>query len=164
MTDEASDPALFRRTTWICADAERMADFYAAVFGMRRWYDQTLAVDARFPPTGAPDQSRARLIILQATHPDVGMIGFLSYLDREARPSGGTQGPEGRVRLGETVKVFNCADIEALHVRAAAAGARIPSPPADWSVPARDGAGVTRLRMLCFFDPEGGYCEVSQRL
>lgn len=164
MTRDVVDPVLFRRTTWVCADSERMAAFYSAVFGMRRWYDSTLAVDARFPPTGAPDQALARLIILQATDPEVGMIGFLSYLDD--LPEALSLGPplDRRVRPGQTVKVFNCTDVHALADRAIAAGAVIATPPAEWSVPARDGVGRTWLRMLCFFDPEGGYCEVSQRV
>ncbi|MFM8749066.1 VOC family protein [Rhabdaerophilum sp.] len=164
MSMPAPEPALFRRTTWICADAEHMADFYAAVFGMKRWYDQTLAVDARFPPTGAPDQAPARLIMLQATHPELGMIGFLSYIGGLPGASATMAPADGQLRPGQTVKVFNCTDVEALHQRAVSAGAIISSPPAEWSVPAREGGGVTRLKMLCFFDPEGGYCEVSQRV
>ncbi len=158
------NPSLFKRTTYVCADAVGLADFYAAVFGMTRWYDHELAVDARFPPTGAADGARARLIVLQAEDPGVGMLGFLQYLDDPA--PGPAPGPpaDRRVRTGASIKVFNCADVDAVHGRAVAAGAQICSAPVVWSVPARDGGPATRLKMFCFFDPEGHYCEASQRL
>jgi catechol 2,3-dioxygenase-like lactoylglutathione lyase family enzyme len=154
-------PGLLKRTTFIVRDAEAQADFYAAVFGFSRWYDHELAVDRRYPPTGAPDGARARLIICQAQDPQVGMIGFLQFLDAalEARPSG-----DGQLRIGDPVLVLNVADVDDTHARAVAAGARISSPPTVWEVPQRDGPGVTRLKMLCLFDPEGHYCEVSTRL
>jgi catechol 2,3-dioxygenase-like lactoylglutathione lyase family enzyme len=158
------DQPLFRRTTYLCADAERMADFYAAVFGMTRWYDHTLAVDSRFPPTGAASGAPARLIVMQAEDPTVGMIGFLQFLDPPPGSAPLSAPADGRVRVGDTVKVFNCADVEAAHARALAAGAVIATPPTVWAVPAREGGGETRLKMFCFFDPEGHYCEASQRL
>lgn len=153
--------ALLKRTTFIVRDAEAQADFYQAVFGFTRWYDHELAVDHRYPPTGAPDGARARLIICQAQDADVGMIGFLQFLEAELpqRAAGG-----GRLRIGDPVLVLNDADVDAVHQRALAAGATISSPPTVWEVPRRDGPGVTRLKMLCLFDPEGHYCEVSTRL
>jgi len=154
-------PALLKRVTFIAADAERLADFYTAVFGFTRWYDHELAVDHRFPPTGAPDQARAKLIICQAQDDEVGMIGFLQYLDVEptAAPSG-----HGQLQIGDPVLVLNVIDVDAVHARAIEAGATISSPPVVWEVPKREGPGVTRLKMLSFFDPEGHYCEVSTRI
>jgi catechol 2,3-dioxygenase-like lactoylglutathione lyase family enzyme len=155
-------PALLKRTTFIVADAERQADFYCSVFGFTRWYDHELGVDHRYPPTGAPDGARAKLVICQAQDPQVGMIGFLQYLDAviEAAP----RGTESRLRIGDPVLVLNVADIDAVHERAIAAGATISSPPTIWEVPQREGSGVTRLKMLSLFDPEGHYCEVSTRV
>lgn len=156
------EAALLRRTTFVCVDAERLADFYCVVFGFTRHYDHALAVDARFPPTGAPDGARARLIILKARDPTVGMLGFLQF---EQELPGRVPAPaDGRVRIREPVLVFGTDDVHALASRAQRAGASISTPPSDWEVPSRDGDGVTRLRTLCFFDPEGHYCEVSQRL
>jgi catechol 2,3-dioxygenase-like lactoylglutathione lyase family enzyme len=155
------NPALLKRTTFIAADAERQADFYTSVFGFQRWYDHELGVDHRYPPTGAPDGARARLIILQAQDPQVGMIGFLQYLDA-ALPE--APRAEGRLRIGDPVLVLNVADVDEVHRRAIEAGATIGSPPTIWEVPQREGGGVTRLKMLSLFDPEGHYCEVSTRL
>jgi catechol 2,3-dioxygenase-like lactoylglutathione lyase family enzyme len=108
-------PGLLKRTTFIVRDAEAQADFYAAVFGFSRWYDHELAVDHRYPPTGAPDGARARLIICQAQDPQVGMIGFLQFLDAalEARPGG-----DGQLRIGDPVLVLNVADVDDTHARA----------------------------------------------
>ena len=156
------EAALLRRTTFLCADAARLADFYCVVFGFTRHYDHPLAVDARFPPTGAPDGARARLIILKSRDPTVGMLGFLQY--KQDLPGGMPAPADGRVRLREPVLVFGTDDVHALASRATRAGATIATPPTDWEVPSRDGDGVTRLRTLCFFDPEGHYCEVSQRV
>lgn len=156
------EAALLRRTTFLCADAARLADFYCVVFGFTRHYDHSLAVDARFPPTGAPDGARARLVILKSRDPTVGMLGFLQY--EQDLPGGMPAPADGRVRLGEPVLVFGTDDVHALASRATRAGATIATPPTDWEVPSRDGDGVTRLRTLCFFDPEGHYCEVSQRV
>jgi catechol 2,3-dioxygenase-like lactoylglutathione lyase family enzyme len=154
-------PALFKRTTFIAADAARLADFYTSVFGFTRWYDHELGVDHRFPPTGAADGARARLIICQAQDPQVGMIGFLQYLDVFLPDAPRVQ---GKLRIGDPVLVFNVADVDAVHRLAVEAGATISSPPVVWEVPQRDGPGVTRLKMLSFFDPEGHYCEVSTRV
>ena len=154
-------PAVLKRTTFIATDAQRQADFYASVFGFDRWYDHELKVDHRYPPTGAPDGARARLIILQAQDPQVGMIGFLQYLEA-ALPE--APKASGRLRPGDPVLVFNVADVEEVHRRAIDAGATIGSAPTVWEVPQREGVGVTRLKMLSLFDPEGHYCEVSTRL
>jgi catechol 2,3-dioxygenase-like lactoylglutathione lyase family enzyme len=154
-------PALLKRTTFIAADAQRQADFYAGVFGFLRWYDHELNVDHRYPPTGAPEGARARLVILQAQDPQVGMIGFLQYLDVTLPDA---PRAAGQLRIGDPVLVLNVADVVEVHRRAVAAGATICSPPTTWEVPRRDGPGVTRLNMLSLFDPEGHYCEVSTRV
>jgi catechol 2,3-dioxygenase-like lactoylglutathione lyase family enzyme len=154
------DTARLRRTTFLSADAEAMARFYEQVFGCTRWYDHELAVDARFPPTGLPDGARAHLVMVRAQDPEVGMLGFLQYLDAAPERTPGA----AQLRIGDPVLVWNTTDVDALHARAVAAGGRIATPPAEWTVPAREGSGVTRLRMLSLFDPEGHYCEVSQRL
>jgi len=154
---------LLKRTTFICADAKALADFYQSVFEARRWYDHELEVDARFPPTGLADGAPARLIILQVDDPAVGMLGLLQYLappDDWIRP---TPPADGRLRIGDAVLVWNVPDVDATHLRAVAAGAIISAPPTDWTVPAREGSGVTRLRMMALFDPEGHYLEVSAR-
>lgn len=149
-----------RRTTFLTGDAEAMASYYEMVFQMRRWYDHRLAVDHRFPPTGLPDGAPARLIILQAEDPEVGMIGFLAFEALlPARPVA-----TGPLAIGDLVLVFNTGDVDDLCARAERAGGTIVSPASDWSVPARDGSGVTRLRMAALRDPEGRYAEISQRL
>jgi hypothetical protein len=89
------------------------------------------------------------------------MIGFLQYLDVQLPAA---QRAEGQLRIGDPVLVLNVVDVDAVHVRAIEAGAKISSPPVIWEVPQRGGPGVTRLKMLSFFDPEGHYCEVSTRL
>jgi len=152
---------LLRRTTFIVPDASAAAKFYADVFGFRTWYDNELAVDRRFPPA-APDGARAHLVILQVEDPRVGMLGFLQYLD----PPFDTSVPTLRtkVRMGEPILVIETQDVDAAHRRAESAGANIVTPPVDWEVPGNDGVSVIRLRTMSFFDLNGIYVEVNQRM
>jgi catechol 2,3-dioxygenase-like lactoylglutathione lyase family enzyme len=149
-----------RRTTFLVPDAAAAAAFYCDVFGWTTWYDSELSVDARFPPA-APDGARARLVILRAQDPWIGMLGFMQYLE----PPFDTAVPHGRsrVRMGEPILVIEAPDLDAIHARAVAAGANVVTAPVDWEVPSNDGSGVIALRTLSMFDPNGIYSEVNAR-
>lgn len=149
-----------RRTTFVVPDAARAARFYREVFGFGIWYDNELAVDARFPPA-APDGARAHLVILKAEDPAIGMLGFLQYL--EAPFDAGLPAGRTRIRMGETILVIESDDLDGVHARAVAGGARVVTPPVNWEVPSNDGQDVFRLRSLSMFDPNGIYLEVNMR-
>jgi len=153
------DVGILKRTTFIVRDAEVSAQFYKSVFNWTIWYDNVLKADYRFPPSGAPDQSAVRLIILQAKDPKLGKLGLLQYLDapfdmasREIRD---------KVRIGEPIMVIESEDIDGIHKRALAAGATVITPPVDWYVPGPDGRSQIHLRTVSLFDPNGIYMEVS---
>ncbi|MCS6948356.1 MAG: VOC family protein [Steroidobacteraceae bacterium] len=149
---------LLRRTTFIVPDARAAAQFYCDVFGWKKWYDNELSVDARFPPA-APDGARAHLVILQVEDPKIGMLGLMQYLD----PPFDTAVPTRRtkVRMGEPILVIETRDIDGVYRRALAAGANVVTPPVDWQVPSHDGKGVIHLRSMSMFDPNGIYMEVN---
>lgn len=153
------DIGIFKRTTFIVADAAKAAAFYEDVFGWTIWYDNTLPCDHRFPPSGAPDQAEVKLIILEAKDAKIGKIGFLQYLD----PPFDTAQPTGRtkVRMGEAVLVIESKDIYGVHDRAVKGGATVITTPVDWHVPTPDGQGKIDLRTVSLFDPNGIYIEVS---
>ncbi len=152
--------ALLKRTTFVVDDAAAAAEFYKTVFGFSVWYDNTLPVDARFPPT-APDQAMARLIILEVEDPKIGKLGFLSYLDHDPQEDPTWRG-RTQLRRGDTVLVMETHDLPGVHARAAAyPGARVVTPPVDWSVPGPDGKPI-QLTAMSLFDPSGIYCEISK--
>jgi catechol 2,3-dioxygenase-like lactoylglutathione lyase family enzyme len=150
--------AILRRTTFIVPDAEAAAQFYVEVFGWARWYDNTLAVDGRFPPAAAHG-AKARLILLQVQDPKIGMLGLMQYLEPPFDTGVKTQ--RTKVSMGEAILVVTATDLDAIHGRARRAGANVLSPPADWEVPSHDGKDVIKLRTMTMFDPNGIYIEVN---
>lgn len=154
------DVGLLKRTTFVVADAEASAEFYRKVFGWSVWYDNIVQADYRFPPSGAADMAEVRLIILEAQDPRVGKLGLLQYLDPPF--DAGTVQGRTRVRMGEPILVIETEDVDAVHDRAAAAGATLVTEPVDWQVPSPDGNSVIDLRTVSMFDPNGIYMEVSE--
>lgn len=150
--------AHFKRVTLLVPDAAASAAFWQAVLGLREWYRDEFAVDARFPPA-APDGSRARLIVLAESGGTDGCVGFLEYVDNApASPA-----PAARVAPGQPVLAFRCDDAFAIATRAREAGALAVTGPGRWQVPARDGGAVT-LETVGVFDPNGVYAEASARV
>ncbi len=151
---------IFKRTTFIVANALEAAQFYQDVFGWKVWYDNTLEADYRFPPSGAPDKAKVHLVVLEVADPKIGKLGLLSY----ENPPFDTAIPTNRtkVRMGETILVINSQDVKAVYERAKKAGATIISEPVDWKVPGPGNKPEIRLRTLAMFDPNGIYMEVSQ--
>ena len=149
-----------KRTTFIVSDAVEAAQFYCDVFGATVWYDNELGVDDRFPPC-APHMSRARLVIVKARDPKIGMLGFLSYVDHQPEPTPSFAGRD-KLRLGDTVLVFEVDDLDEIYARVSRTKARIVSPPARWTVPGPAG-GEIELYSMSLFDEQGIYMEVGQR-
>lgn len=153
------DTAILKRTTFIVKDAEASARFYKKVFNWTVWYDNELEADYRFPPSGAKDKARVRLIILQALDPKLGKLGLLQYIDTPFDE--GHLAERTKVRMGEPIMVIESEDIEGVYKRAVEEGATVISPPVDWYVPAPDGVAQIHLRTVSLFDPNGIYMEVS---
>ena len=153
------DIGIFKRTTFLVRDAEASAAFYKDVFGWTIWYDNSLACDYRFPPSGAPDQAQVRLIILQAKDPKLGKLGLLQYKDAPFDTGAMTQ--RTKVRNGEPILVIESKDIQGVYERAIAAGGSVITKPVDWYVPAPNGVDKIHLRTVSMFDPNGIYLEVS---
>lgn len=153
------DVGIFKRTTFIVADAKKSAEFYKNVFGWSIWYDNILKVDKRFPPSGAPDQAEAHLIILEAQDTKLGKLGLLQYIDQPFDTGHLTN--RTKVRMGEPVMVIESKDIKGVYERAKASGANVITAPVDWYVPTADGNSSIHLRTVSMFDPNGIYLEVS---
>jgi len=153
--------AILRRTTFIVPDARAAAAFYESVFGWTRFYDHSLIAKAGFPPVG-PNDEPVELVLLKAEDPRVGMVGFLQYVNAPFDTAVPTR--RTKVRMGESILVVQCDDVNAVHASAIAAGATVSMPPTDWTVPSHDGKSVIHLRSMSMFDPNGVYSEINQHL
>ncbi len=153
--------SILRRTSFVVRDADAIATFYQNVFGWSRFYDNDTPVDARFPPC-APDASIARVTILQADDPYIGMLGFLEYASFE--PDLTTDKNKTKLGIGDPIMVVETKDIDATFERAKTNGARLVSEPVKWTVTNYTGDGLIHLCTFSFFDPNGIYVEVNTRL
>lgn len=153
------DVGILKRTTFIVKDAVSSAEFYQNVFGWKVWYNNILSCDHRFPPSGAEDQAKVRLIILEAKDSKLGKLGLLEYID--APFDTGSPTNRTKVRIGEPIMVIDSSDIYGVYERAKTAGANVITEPVDWHVPSPDGASSIHLRTVSLFDPNGIYLEVS---
>ena len=138
---------------------KQAATFFEQVFGWSIWYDNTLAVDERFPPSGAPDQAKAHLVILDTAENTLGKLGLLQYL--EAPFDTGQLQKRTKVRSGEPILVVNTPDVDSIHDKAVTAGANVITPPVNWTVPAPNGTDSITLRSVSLFTPDGIYMEIS---
>lgn len=165
MTKEKKLAGILRRTSFVVSDAEKIARFYEDIFGWVRFYDNDTAVDARFPPC-APDAAMAKLIILKVKDPDIGMIGFMEYLD--FTPEASTNKDRAKLGIGDPILVIEAKHIQDVYDKvkstASVTGVRLVSEPINWTVKDYAGTGVIHLCTFSFFDPVGTYVEVNTRL
>lgn len=151
---------LLKRTTVIVRDAERLRRFYEEVLGWRVYYDSKMRVTGKIIPLGEPG-AEVQLYIMGRDESEIGRIGILQWTD-PTLPDPGT--PERTLKMGGTVFVADCDDIQALRGRILAfPGAAICVEPVDWTFPAPDGSGDIELTSMSFFDPEGALHEVYYR-
>ena len=153
------DIGVLKRTTFVVPNATQAAKFYQDVFGWTVWYDNILEADKRFPPSGASDKAKVKLVILQAVDPKLGKIGFLEYIDPPFDI--GYLSNRCKIRMGEPILVIESEDIHGVYERAIEAGANVITEPVDWYVPSPNGESKIHLRTVSMFDPFGIYMEVS---
>lgn len=155
------DNSIIRRTSFIVTDADATADFYEQIFGWSRFYDNETPVGQYFPPC-APDQTPAKIIIMKADDPYIGMIGFMEYVG--FAPDVRVSASRTSLGVGDAILVVETKDIKAVHAKAEASPARIVTAPVEWTVTDYSGDGVIHLATFSFFDPNGIYVEVNSRL
>lgn len=147
-----------KRTTLIVRDAEAAAQWYEAVFGMRRWFDKPFTLSGVGLAAGkAGDETR--LVIMQANDPVIGMIGLLEWVNpkMEAPPV------PTSVSFGSPVFVVASEDATRVRDAAKARGSRIHADLHEWSVVGA--AGETKhMLSVSVFDLDGYFYEVNQVL
>lgn len=152
-------PNVLKRTTLIVRDAERSLAFYRDVLGMTVWYDDEVVLSGRGLAAGEPG-GRTRLVIMQAQDPVIGMLGLLQFVDPPLEAPA-----EGRERLaiGDVVFVVQADDVAAVRRCLGEHGARVHAEPHAFEVRGASGE-LIRMTSLSFWDPDGYFFEVNQRL
>ena len=69
-----------KRTTVMVRDAEKAAQWYEDVLGMSRWMDTPFTLSGNQLASGRKGD-QTRLVIMQAEHDEIGMIGLLQWID-----------------------------------------------------------------------------------
>ncbi|MGI9229639.1 MAG: hypothetical protein ACR2P9_07260 [Gammaproteobacteria bacterium] len=153
-------PTDFRRATMLVNEIDIPLQIYRDILGMQTYYDDEVTISGVGLPAGEPG-SKARLVILQANDPYIGMLGILQYL----QPPLPTPPPRAKkLGVGDTVFVMNSDDVETVHKKLCELeGVYIQSEPHVSEYPKPDG-GVFRLLGMSFFDPNGYFVEINQWL
>lgn len=149
---------IFKRTTLLVRNAEKAAQWYENVLGMRRWMDVPFMLSGTQLATGEKGD-RTRLVIMQAEHDTIGMIGLLEFVDpgREDIPD---RLPT-EISFGMPIFVVAAQDTVATVERAREAGSRVHAEPREWSVTGADGK-VRDMLGASFWDLDGYFFEVNQ--
>lgn len=150
---------ILKRTTVFVRDAERAADWYGQVFGMARWMDTPFTLSGTQLAAGQKGD-QTRLIIMQAEHEAIGMIGLLQWVDPPLDAP--TELPQ-RIAFGAPVFVMAVADCAVCVEQARALGSDIYCEPQPWDTTGADGKAKHFIG-ASFFDLDGYFFEVNQLL
>jgi catechol 2,3-dioxygenase-like lactoylglutathione lyase family enzyme len=133
---------------------------YRDILGMQVHYDHEIVVSGRGMPAPAPN-ARARLVILRCNDPEIGMLGFLQYLE-PVRADVESFSSDRSSRAGETVFVMQHENVErACQQLKEVAGVELIAEPHVAEFPRGDG-GVFRVLGTSFYDPNGYLVELNQ--
>ena len=151
---------IVKRTTLMVRDAEKAARWYESVLGMRRWMDVPFTLSGTQLASGNKGD-KTRLVIMQAEHDTIGMIGLLQWVDpvREDAPA---KLPT-EIPFGVPIFVVAAEDTRATVERAREAGSRIHSEARDWSVKGADGK-TKEMVGASFWDLDGYFFEINQTI
>ena len=151
-------PDIVKRTTLMVRDAERAAQWYEGVLGMTRWMDVPFTLSGTQLAAGRKGDN-TRLVIMQAEHDTIGMIGLLQWIDppRDDAP----EHLPTEIGFGAPIFVVEAQDCRATVERAREAGSRVHAEPREWSVTGADGK-VKHMLGASFWDLDGYFFEVNQ--
>ena len=153
-------PTDFRRVTIRVNAIEPALAVYRDILGMQVHYDEEIVVSGKGMPTPAPN-ARARLVILRCNDPEIGMLGFLQFLDPP--PAEGRALPAGEgARPAGTMFVMQHENVEEAYQKLKdVVDVEIFAEPHVTEFPRGDG-GVFRVLGASFFDPNGYLVELNQ--
>ena len=148
---------LVKRTTLIVRRIERSVAFYRDVLGLSVWYDDRVTLSGVGLAAGARGDE-THLVIMQASDPVVGKIGLLEF----TQPRLPEPPRRDRLGVGDIIFVMQGEDVEGVHDRALAFGARIHAAPHRYEVRGADGAMLS-MNSLSLWDPDDYFIEYNQR-
>ena len=150
--------SVVRRSTLLVSDIEQSIHFYQQI-GFRVWLDRGGERDPEssggLPLNGKPAYSR--IAIMAGQNDAIGMVGLLEYGNP---PLEATREATGTIGVTDVVLVIQTDDIQEVHANLVSMGARILSPPRDYTV--RSVAGQKYGAIMFFADPDGHVIEMSQ--
>lgn len=150
---------IVRRTTLVVRDINKSVAFYRDALGLKVFYDSELELSGVVMPIAQPG-AKCHLVIMQADDPWIGMIGLLQVTD----PPEADPGPyRQRLSIGDIAFVMASDDARAVFERVRASGVQLIAEPRESVVP-KTGGGEIRMLTSSFFDPDGFFIEVNQRL
>jgi catechol 2,3-dioxygenase-like lactoylglutathione lyase family enzyme len=154
-------PTDVRRTTVIVRDMERSLTLYRDVLGLEVNYDAAMMVRSpAFTQFGEPRP--IRLVLLNGNDPWIGWIGLIQYTDKPTEPE--TPLPE-YLGPGSHIFVLNVRDADDVCARAEALpGVRMLNPLGIATYPGRDGGPPIQVKGCQFFEFDGAYLELNQRI
>lgn len=147
---------IVKRTTLIVRDMEASKRWYEQVLGMKVWMDRDFVLSGQGLAAGKAGD-RTRLVIMQAEHPKIGMIGLLQWLE----PPWPAPPPATEVTYGAPIFVVESDDAALVAKRAAELGGRVFSPPREWSTRGAEGE-LRHFIGTSVFDPDGHFLECNQ--
>lgn len=151
--------AIVRRTTLVVRDIERSVAFYRDALGLKVYYDSELELSGHVMPIASAG-AKCHLVIMQAKDPWIGMIGLMQV----TAPPEPDPGPyRQRLTIGDIAFVMASDDARATFERVRASGVQLIAEPEESTVP-KPGGGEIRMITSSFFDPDGYFIEVNQRL
>ncbi len=150
---------IIRRTTLVVRDIGRSVSFYRDALGLKVYYDDELELSGVVMPIAEPG-AKCRLVIMQAEDPWIGMLGLMQVTE----PPEPDPGPcRQRLGIGDIAFVMASDDARATFEKVRASGVQLIAEPQESTVP-KPGGGEIRMLTSSFFDPDGYFIEVNQRL
>ncbi|MEI6418832.1 MAG: VOC family protein [Sphingomonadales bacterium] len=150
---------IIKRTTLIVGDAEAAARFHEAVLGMTRVMDTPFTLSGRALAAGQAGDV-TRLIIMKCADDAIGMLGLLQWVTPPLDLPAETP---RRIPFGMPIFVVAAVDAAATLARARAHGGHVHAEAEPWQVTGFSGQ-VQQMVGGSFFDPDGYFFEVNQRV
>ena len=150
--------AIVKRTTLIVRDIKKSTQWYQEVLGMSIYYDGEVTLGGKGMAAGKKGDV-THLIILKCDDPVIGMIGLLQWVD----PLWPAPEIPNEVNYGQPTFVLETDNLDDVHKKAIQLNTKIFSEPHDWSIKGASGDMIKFIGMS-FFDPDGHFFEVNQKL
>jgi catechol 2,3-dioxygenase-like lactoylglutathione lyase family enzyme len=144
---------MIKRTTLWVRNLERSLAFYRDIIGLAVLEQKELAGPAIAGLVGFED-GRMRIAHLGLPGSTHGWVGLYEISGTRPPAQELAPPPRERIALGQTVIVFETADIDTVRRRLLEAKCRLLKEPGQYVRPARDGVPGARLIEIIVFDPD----------